>query len=74
LKSIYELGVDRNTREIAMKEICKYDHKQDSWNWIYAFSEDKQVIGEEENTELLAVFLKELRFLSDPSGRDRDAS
>ena len=74
LKSIYELGIDRNTREIAMKEICRYDYKKDSWSWINAVGEEKRVTGEEENAELLAEFLKELRHLSDVTGGNRDAS
>lgn len=75
LKSIYELGIDRSTREIFMKEICRYDHKTDSWKWEYAISKDKQAAGEEENAEALEIFLKELSALSNSAGeRKRDAN
>ncbi len=70
LKSIYELGIDRNTREISMKEICRYDHKSNDWKWEYAVSNDKLIIGEEESAELLEVFLTELRRLSN-AGKER---
>lgn len=74
LKSIYELGIHRNTHEIVMREICRYDHKSGGWNWTFAVSEDKQTIGEEENTELFAVFLEELRHLSDLTRGSRNAN
>lgn len=70
LKSIYELGIDRDTREISMKEICRYDHKSNGWKWEYAVSKDKRILGEEENVELLEVFLKELRLLAN-AGKER---
>jgi pilus assembly protein CpaF len=69
LKSIYELGIDKDTREICMKEICRYDHKTDGWKWIYAVSEDKLISGKEENTEALGIFLKELTVLSNQNRR-----
>jgi len=75
LKSIYELGVDRNKREISMKEICRYDHRTDDWTWEYAVSEDKLIIGEEENAEALEFFLKELKALSNSNWkRNRNAN
>lgn len=64
LKSIYELGLDRDTREISMKEICRYDHRSDNWYWEYAVSEDKLIIGEEEDAGMLEIFLNELKILS----------
>ncbi|MDD3169041.1 MAG: ATPase [Eubacteriales bacterium] len=74
LKGIYELGIDRSKREITMREICRYDHKADDWIWEYAVSQDKLVIGEEEDGEMLEVFLKELKTLSNLSkGRVRNA-
>lgn len=75
LKSIYELGLDRSKREITMIEICRYDYKSDDWTWEYAVSKDKLVIGEEEDADMLRIFLKELRALSDASiGRIRDGN
>lgn len=64
LKSIHELGIDMNTREIMIKEICRYNHKTDDWSWNCIMSEDKKRIGEEENPEYLEVFKKELAALS----------
>lgn len=64
LKSIYELGIDRRTREITMKEICRYDHKNDKWGWNSIMTEDKQRIGEEENPEAMEIFRRELAALS----------
>ncbi len=72
LKSIYELGVDRNTKEISMKELCRYDHKNDCWRWEYAISEDKLAAGEEEDAAALEVFLEELAVLS--GGRVENAN
>jgi len=71
LKSIYELGIDRATREISMKEICRYDHRTDGWKWEYNVSAEKISIGGEENAEALEVFLKELSALSNPEGGRR---
>jgi pilus assembly protein CpaF len=73
LKSIYELGLDRNTREISMKEICRYDYRSDDWRWEYAASEEKMAVGEEEDAEMLEVFLNELKTLSTGRGGKRDA-
>jgi hypothetical protein len=36
-----------------MSEICRYDHKNDCWQWEFAVGEDKLAIGEEENSEAL---------------------
>lgn len=69
LKSIYELGIDPMTKDISMKEICRYDYASDDWTWRYEVSEDKLMIGEEENPEVLKTFLGELSRLSDHSGR-----
>lgn len=71
LKSIYELGIDRETQDISMKELCRYDHRTDNWRWEYTVSREKLVIGEEENTGALEIFLKELSSLS---GSDKERS
>lgn len=70
LKSIYELGIDRTTRQISMKEICRYDHKSDDWIWEYDISENKIIIGEEENPQSMEIFLRELKTLSNPSRKE----
>lgn len=67
LKSIHELGTDRNTGKIKLTEICRYNHKNDSWQWKNMVSRDKQVIGEEENQEAWNTFLRELESLSSQS-------
>jgi len=69
LKGIYEVGIDRYSHEITMKEICRYDHQNDNWKWKFAVSEDKLIIGEEENAESLEIFVNELRSLS---GKERE--
>ena len=75
LKSIYELGVERSSKEIIMKEICRYNHGTDDWTWEYNISEDKLGIGEEEDGEVLKQFLYELKRLSrSDGGRHRDAN
>ena len=68
LKSIYELGIDKSTREITMKEICRYNYKTDDWSWNCTISEDKRRIGEEENHLSLEIFERELAALSHQSG------
>ena len=72
LKSIHELGIDRNTREITIKEICRYNHKTDDWSWNCIISEDKKRMGEEENPESLEVFKRELAALSYQEGFQDD--
>lgn len=47
-----------------MKEICRYDHKNDKWDWNSIMTKDKQRIGEEENPEALEIFKQELAALS----------
>ena len=64
LKSIYELGIDRNTRQIYMNELCKYNYTKDAWNWSYIISMDKSRMGLEENQESFELFSKELALLS----------
>ena len=58
------MGIDRDTREISMKEVCRYDHRSDDWKWEYTISEDKLMIGEEEDAGMLEIFLNELKSLS----------
>ncbi|HWQ78919.1 MAG TPA: hypothetical protein VN381_08880, partial [Anaerovoracaceae bacterium] len=67
LKSIYELGLNRKTGEIRMTEICRYDHKDDRWQWEYSVGEDKLSAGEEENAGALEIFLTELSSLASQS-------
>jgi hypothetical protein len=75
LKGIYELGVDKDTRDIIMREICRYDYKNDRWKWEYAVSPGKMLMGEEENAEELEKFIRELKTLSGlTTGGDRRAN
>ncbi len=64
LNSIYELGIHCETREISMKEICRYNHRTDDWKWENVVSREKLMIGEEEDAEALEIFLKQLYALS----------
>ncbi|HPG87052.1 MAG TPA: hypothetical protein PLQ29_10165, partial [Spirochaetales bacterium] len=52
LKGIYELGINRKEEKISIRQICRYDHKSDNWQWEYIAGEDKIAIGEEENHEV----------------------
>jgi len=63
LKSIYEMAMDRETGTIRMSLLCRYDHKNDCWQWRNALGDDKAAIGEEENGEAMAVFRRELEAL-----------
>ena len=62
------MGIDKSTREITMKEICRYNYKTDDWSWNCTISEDKRRIGEEENHLSLEIFERELAALSHQSG------
>lgn len=64
LKSIYEIGVDRNLVQIYMNEICKYDFLNNIWRWNNIISKDKTVLGQEENQEIFEMFKNELAKLS----------
>lgn len=65
LKGIYELGINRKEEKISIRQICRYDHKSDNWQWEYIAGEDKIAIGEEENHEVMERFLKDLKALSE---------
>jgi pilus assembly protein CpaF len=71
LKSIYELGLDKNSREITMREICRYNHATDDWTWEHHISEDKWLIGEEEDAEMLKQFESEMKKLARRVGERR---
>jgi pilus assembly protein CpaF len=64
LKGIYEMYVDPQTKEIVMTQICSYSFECDSWNWIYAISEDKRLSGKEENAEAFNRMSEALMMLS----------
>ena len=72
LKSIYELSLNRETRDICMEEICRYSYQDDSWTWNYHVSKDKSIIGEEENAESYQIFSKELAVLSGENGERKN--
>jgi len=71
LKNIFELGINRSTQEICMKEICRYDHRSGQWKWNDTVSEDKLAAGGEEDPEVLKVFLNELSCLAGTSPDQR---
>lgn len=64
LKSIYELCIDKETRNIQMKELCKYDHHKNCWTWSYRISEGKKQIALEEDLAAYEIFAQELKRLS----------
>ncbi len=64
LKGIYELGIDPKTKEISILQICKYQYKDDQWDWNYIISKDKRDSGEEENLEAFSRMNEELMLLS----------
>lgn len=64
LNGIYELCMDRTTREIQMKEVCKYDQRRDCWTWNYMISEEKKQIALEEDLVAYEVFEQELKRLA----------
>jgi len=64
LKSIYELGIDRDNLQIVMHEICRYEYQTDQWTWNCHISQEKRKAGEEEDPETVKEFIKELKLLS----------
>jgi pilus assembly protein CpaF len=45
LRGIYELGIDAETRQIRMTEICRYLHGEDRWRWTCHIGADKREAG-----------------------------
>lgn len=65
LKSIYELSLSEKTREIEMKEICRYNYQNDSWSWNYHIGKEKQNFGEDECPDGFRIFSEELAILGE---------
>ncbi|MFV0516292.1 MAG: hypothetical protein ACK5MV_02740 [Aminipila sp.] len=60
LKGIYEMYIDKASDKIVITQICKYNYKTDSWNWLYHISDDKAFAGLEESEESFKIFSEEL--------------
>lgn len=65
LKSIYEISYNPLNHEVIFYQICKYRFETDDWIFSYNVSEDKEIIGVEENPEALKIFKEELKKLSE---------
>jgi pilus assembly protein CpaF len=63
LKGIFELGIDPASGHIKFTQICRYQIKEDSWQWQYFISPDKRLAGIEENTDSFIAFERELEKL-----------
>jgi pilus assembly protein CpaF len=64
LKAIYELSYDYVNKIPLYYQICKYDYKNDTWEWFYKISQCKIDFGDEESPEALRKFEHELKILS----------
>ncbi len=63
LRGIYEIGYDRERKEIAINRICRYDHQKDAWKWKYKISRDKYESGMEEDRAEFKIFSRLLKNL-----------
>jgi pilus assembly protein CpaF len=69
LRSIYEMSLTRESREIRMTEICRYLHSEDRWEWTCHIGQDKREAGLEEDHEAFASFERRLRQIAGAGGR-----
>ncbi len=65
LEGIYEYIVDKETQEITIHQMCKYDYINDSWCWSSQIGEDKKLIGFKSNQEAFSQFEKELNRIAE---------
>lgn len=65
LKGIYEIRYNQIDHQISIHQICKYNYSTDDWSWYYAIGEDKEVIGEEFDINVLESFKKNLKILAE---------
>lgn len=63
LDGIYELTCNRNTGDIIITQICKYNEKENSWAWNAHVSMEQEKEGSKENEDDFESFVKELRKL-----------
>lgn len=67
LWGIYELSLDRHTKDIQMVQICAYNRERHDWTWINQISEQKGIMAEEENLQAFQTFRNSLKQLSEIS-------
>ncbi len=65
LKSIHEMKWDRESDEISIKELCRYDVQNDCWKWTDIISEEKKRFGEDSDREAFMQFQANLKMLSE---------
>ncbi len=65
LKSIFEMTLDRKSKEIKITNICNYDFLKNEWSWHYHVSRDKELAGTEEDQEVFLQFTSTLKSLSE---------
>lgn len=65
LKAIYELSFDYANKSPIYFQICKYNYRNDSWEWFYKISQNKVDFGEEESPEAFNKFEHQLKTLSE---------
>lgn len=64
VKGIYEIRYDHKTFEISIRQIMKYNIKNDSWSFAYDIDDKKEEIALEEDYEAFKIFQSELLRLS----------
>jgi pilus assembly protein CpaF len=69
LRSIYEMSLTHESKEIRMTEICRYLHGEDRWEWTCHIGRDKREAGLEEDHEAFASFEQKLRQIAGTGGR-----
>lgn len=64
LKSIWQINLNYDSKEIMMEEICAYDYQKDIWKWKYVIGKDKEVAGNEEDAVVFQEFSNKLKELA----------
>ncbi|QIB69937.1 ATPase [Aminipila butyrica] len=72
LTGIYEISFDKAGDRIVIFPICRYDPMQDSWNWRYRISREKELAGKEEDWVSFQRFAETLQELAAKSPLKED--
>ena len=67
LRGIYEMSFDRETQEISIVPICRYDYEKDGWSFYAQIGREKEEYGMEEAPR---QFQEMKRVLEELSGRE----
>lgn len=70
VKGVYEIRYDNSNFEISIRQIMKYNIKENSWSYYYDVDPKKEEIALEENYEAYKQFKDELKKLSDSNKMD----